>query len=264
MGPGGWPHGRTPEDREWAASLARRDAVIQATPDSGLADAWSLIETLVLRSVQPLDMASLEPTAEPFADATSAVDWYERHPADGAAVRTGAQGDWSLLGVRVKSWGSWAKWLSTDATDEIIRPMGEYDRPAAVRSLRPMGEATTVLWEEVEDKDPHRLGRIGQVTRGHAAGRQAALQVLRDMTSGPDGGWLLWPVRAVDGRLASFRARSVNEHLEVLPDHYPVPVAGVRHGLRLRTAGRVLSRPDDSSVAWCPAWLLGRFGGRYR
>jgi hypothetical protein len=268
MGPAGWKHGRTPEDYAWANSFARRDAVIERVPDSGLAEAWSLRETLCLTSVVPIDMQSLEPTAGPFSDSASIVDWYEAHSTDGCAVCTGDMGGWGLLGVRVKSWGAWARWLASDATDETIKTIAQKegpDRPAAVRSLRPTGEATVVRCEQAEDQDPHRLGRIGQVTRGHAAGRQAALQVLRDMTAGPDGGFLLWPVRADEqGRLPSFRARSVNDELEVLPDNYPVPIAGVRQGLRLRTAGRVLSRPDDSSVAWLPSWLADRFGARYR
>jgi hypothetical protein len=265
MGPAGWKHGRTPEDYAWANSLARRDAVIERSPDSGCAEAWSLRETLCLSSVVPISMRSFEPTAGPFSDSASIVDWYEAHPTDGAAVRTGDQGGWGLLGVRVKSWGGWSRWLQSDATDTVIRAFGEYDKPAAVRTLRPMGAATLVGWERAEDQDPHKLGYVSPVTIGHEAGRQAALRGLLNVTTGPDGGWYLWPVRADErGRLPSFRARSVNDELEVLPDNYPVPVAGVRQGLRLRTADRVLGRPDDSSVAWLPSWLADRFGARYR
>jgi hypothetical protein len=265
MGPAGVQHGRTAEDRAWATSMARRDAVIEKAPDSGCATAWSALEVLNLHgAVQPISMQSLTPTAEPFPDAAAVVDWYEEHPADGVAVRTGDRGGWGLLGLHVKRWGAWGEWLRADWMDEIIKTFGEYDKPAAVRNLRPTGDTTVVRWEAAP-ADPTKLRtgvRVGPVTRGHVAGRVAALQALRDLVTGPDGGWLLWPVRLVDGRLPRFRSRSLTAELEVLPDGYPIPMAGVRNGLCLRTAGRPLQRPEDSSTAWLPAELAWRFGGR--
>jgi hypothetical protein len=218
-----------------------------------------------LTSVVPIDMQSLEPTAAPFPDGASIVDWYEAHPNDGAAVCTGDQGGWSLVGVKVRTWGAWTRWLQSDAMDTVVRPFGEYDKVAAVKSVRPIGRATLVGWERAEDPDPHKLGHIGAVTRGHEAGRQAALRGLLNVTTGPDGGWYLWPVRADEqGRLPSFRARSISGDIEVCPSGYPVPVSGVRQGLRLRTADRVMGRPDDTSTDWLPDWLADRFGARYR
>jgi hypothetical protein len=236
----------TPDD----VARARRDEVAEKVPAAAVA--WNLAETALLRC-QPILFAEDEHNAlwrgPVFGSSAEAVEYYDRWPSHGVGVASGQQSaDWGLLALWCRDGGAWRRWVVEHGTVELANPHDSRERTR--REYRELGGPAVIYWQPVETGPPYSTPRIFPTTRDAAVDQHARLALLESITH-PSEQWLCYPYL---GR-ATWKARTLAFGVELRGMAEPIPVESTLAGYRLATAGSLM-RPETSSTAWAPPWLL--------
>lgn len=244
-------------DLAWAATVERQQALAERAPAASTA--WQLVRGLKLPAL-PLHPTTLAPIGEAITDPLAVLEHWQGHPDHAVGIRLGAHrgGTVALVGVQAGTWAAWRGWLRANAVDERVRPWSDEDlaRGELEQVGRPLGGPLIVRWQ-----DPPRPVMRSVTSKGNRQMNEGA-EWLRRVNQGTDrGGWLVWTVPAVGGRLPGLKHRQLAAGLAVLGTDEVVPLwAASSDGFVLRQDGSVR---QANPVTDCPPWLLESFGAKW-